>query len=180
MRTVEEYFTYKKKTTVRSDGSSYRVDANGVPIDFRLTMEDMVKLFNDANITPDQIGKGAGEYCLMRNDDIGHYEVGNCFFGLSSSNVSDSNSFNKTGLKFSEEHKRNLSNSHKNKVISQEQRDKISQSLKGRVNGPLSAETRAKLSVPKKTLMCPHCGKVGGNSQMKRWHFDNCKELKND
>ena len=24
-------------------------------------------------------------------------------------------------------------------------------------------------------ISCPHCGKIGGNSQMKRYHFDNCK-----
>lgn len=27
---------------------------------------------------------------------------------------------------------------------------------------------------PKAVITCPHCGKSGGNSQMKRWHFDNC------
>lgn len=36
-------------------------------------------------------------------------------------------------------------------------------------------ETRRKLRIPKKRLVCPHCNKEGGNSQMKRWHFDNCK-----
>lgn len=24
---------------------------------------------------------------------------------------------------------------------------------------------------------CPRCGKIGGNSQMKRYHFDNCKVI---
>ena len=24
-------------------------------------------------------------------------------------------------------------------------------------------------------LTCPHCGKVGGVSNMRRYHFDNCK-----
>lgn len=28
--------------------------------------------------------------------------------------------------------------------------------------------------VPKPTLKCPHCGKVGGKPQMLQWHFDNC------
>lgn len=27
----------------------------------------------------------------------------------------------------------------------------------------------------KPTVTCPHCGKVGDNSNMKRWHFDKCK-----
>lgn len=28
---------------------------------------------------------------------------------------------------------------------------------------------------PKKTIVCPHCGKVGGAGNMKRYHFDYCK-----
>lgn len=28
---------------------------------------------------------------------------------------------------------------------------------------------------PRKQLTCPHCGKVGGEGNMQRWHFDNCK-----
>ena len=25
-------------------------------------------------------------------------------------------------------------------------------------------------------VKCPHCGQVGDNNLMKRWHFDNCKQ----
>ena len=45
-----------------------------------------------------------------------------------------------------------------------------------------SAETRAKMSEAKmgkiqpKTT-CPHCLQIGGESNMKRSHFDNCKEI---
>lgn len=28
---------------------------------------------------------------------------------------------------------------------------------------------------PKKTIQCPHCAKVGGAGNMKRYHFDSCK-----
>ena len=28
----------------------------------------------------------------------------------------------------------------------------------------------------KPIVTCPHCGKTGDNSNMKRWHFDNCKK----
>ena len=28
-------------------------------------------------------------------------------------------------------------------------------------------------------IQCPHCGKIGGNSNMIRYHFDNCKVLHN-
>ena len=42
---------------------------------------------------------------------------------------------------------------------------------------PRSEETKAKMRKPKqkqKQITCPHCGKTGGGSNMKRWHFDNC------
>jgi hypothetical protein len=31
--------------------------------------------------------------------------------------------------------------------------------------------------VPKRLLTCPHCGKTGGEPQLKRWHFDLCKTV---
>lgn len=39
-----------------------------------------------------------------------------------------------------------------------------------------TAETRAKMKKPKLRVICPHCKLEGGVSQMKRWHFSNCKE----
>jgi hypothetical protein len=40
-------------------------------------------------------------------------------------------------------------------------------------------EARAKISEKaKRKINCPHCGKIGSTSNMKRWHFDNCKKLK--
>jgi hypothetical protein len=29
--------------------------------------------------------------------------------------------------------------------------------------------------VPRKKVTCPHCGKIGGEGLMHRWHFNNCK-----
>ena len=37
--------------------------------------------------------------------------------------------------------------------------------------------SKALKGVPKKTIECPHCGKVGGAGNMKRYHFDFCKLL---
>jgi hypothetical protein len=34
---------------------------------------------------------------------------------------------------------------------------------------------KGKKSVPLRIVKCPHCSKEGGISQMKQWHFDNCK-----
>lgn len=48
-------------------------------------------------------------------------------------------------------------------VISEETANKISAKLTG-MKRPVG--------------VCPHCGKEGALSLLKRWHFDNCKELK--
>ena len=54
------------------------------------------------------------------------------------------------------------------------------QSAKLRV--PRTAEHKANIAKgktgkphPISKSMCPHCGKIGGNNNMKRYHFDNCK-----
>jgi len=73
---------------------------------------------------------------------------------------------------------------------SKETKSKISKSNKGRVGGFLnklhSNETKQKMSEKKlgknhpmwgkkqPKIKCPHCNKKGGNTGMKRWHFDKC------
>ena len=49
------------------------------------------------------------------------------------------------------------------KQHTQETKDKISKALKGK---------------KKRETKCPHCSKIGSISNMKRWHFDNCKIVK--
>lgn len=60
----------------------------------------------------------------------------------------------------SEETKKKISDGNRNKKVSSESREKISQATKG---------------IPKQKIMCPYCEIIGGEPQMKRWHFDNCK-----
>lgn len=48
-------------------------------------------------------------------------------------------------------------------TISEDHKAAISSKLKGR---------------PKPKLVCPHCGKEGGASQIKQWHFDRCHSKK--
>jgi group I intron endonuclease len=48
-----------------------------------------------------------------------------------------------------------------------------------------SDETRARMSRMRKgktqqVISCPHCPKTGGNSAMKRYHFDRCKQKDNN
>jgi hypothetical protein len=38
------------------------------------------------------------------------------------------------------------------------------------------AISNASLGRKHDTVICPHCGKVGGMTAMPRWHFNNCKE----
>ena len=56
---------------------------------------------------------------------------------------------------------------------------KISESLKGKCK---SISTKSKISETLKNkpkVECPYCKKCGSVSNMKQWHFDKCKELKN-
>ena len=51
-----------------------------VGIEFHLTATEMVRLFEDAGITPAEVGTKRGSYVLSRDNDQGHYEFGNCRF----------------------------------------------------------------------------------------------------
>ena len=78
----------------------------------------------------------------------------------------------------SEEHKKKIGDSQRGRVHSEEVRKKRSDSLIGHVQ---SEESKRKMSETKKStspVLCPHCGKSGYVSIMKRWHFDNCKMKK--
>ena len=110
---------------------------------------------------------------------------------------------NRTGKPHSEETKKKMSISQKGKVVSEETKKKISKTLKeqpgrphteeskekmknsaknrekggGMTGKPHSEETKKKMGKPKNKIICPFCSKIGGDSQMKRWHFQNCKSL---
>jgi hypothetical protein len=86
------------------------------------------------------------------------------------------------GVPKSDEHKQKMSEAHKN--MSDETRQKMSEA-KTSENHPMfgkeqTPEHRQKISesrkgVPQEQVECPHCGKIGGISNMTRYHFDNCK-----
>lgn len=62
---------------------------------------------------------------------------------------------------------------------SDETKQKISDALRGRLN-PFTEEHKAALhvhSLNKQSTTCPHCNKTGQFSNMKRWHFENCKSI---
>jgi hypothetical protein len=77
----------------------------------------------------------------------------------------------------------------KHKTLSEEHKAKLSIAMQGK---PLTDETKAKLSIAMQgknagrsswnigvkqlIVICPYCYKTGGSSNMKRYHFDNCKK----
>jgi hypothetical protein len=78
---------------------------------------------------------------------------------------STSTGFNTAGIKLSQDHKDKIGAAQKGKPgmkPTQETRDKMSAAGKGKNQGP------------QKKATCPHCGKLGGISAMKHYHFDNC------
>lgn len=99
------------------------------------------------------------------------------------------------GYKLSERTRQKLSESKKgdkNPTKRKDVAEKISRSLTGRKKSieseikriksregyKHSEQTILKMKKPKTKLECPNCKKLGGSSQMKRWHFNNCKLLK--
>jgi group I intron endonuclease len=110
------------------------------------------------------------------------------------------------GLIISEEHKTKLSSTHKGKKLSlehieilrekgkkligdknpmfgkkhtEEHKKKISESSKG-ISRPMTEEHKKNLNchINNSTkVSCPHCGKEGQFTNMKRWHFNNCKSV---
>jgi hypothetical protein len=83
------------------------------------------------------------------------------------------------GKERSAETKQKISIAHTNKPKSESHKLKLSIANTGKT---LSDETKQKMSIalkgkPQTKVQCPHCGKEGGVSSMKHWHFDNCKKV---
>jgi len=99
--------------------------------------------------------------------------------------ISDANKGRKFGPQ-SENHRKNLSESTSRyltgRKLPEEWRKSLSLAKRGKNTGPLSLEHREKIAEgckginvgPQNKVICPHCGKEGGVSNMKRWHFENC------
>jgi len=91
------------------------------------------------------------------------------------------------GKKHSDEAKKKMSESMRGKKRpprTEEHKKKLIENHVGMKGKKHSAETRAKMSKsqqgkrkPHKRITCPNCNKTGGDNNMKRWHFDNCREI---
>lgn len=78
-----------------------------------------------------------------------------------------------------EETREKMRLAHTGRIHSAETKQKMSQSAKGKSK---SLETIHRIKEARKRqvivtvqVTCPHCGKVGGNRIMPRYHFNNCK-----
>lgn len=91
-----------------------------------------------------------------------------------------------TGRKHTEEAKEKIREARKKQNSSgwnwsEESRKRKSEAMTGRV---LSEEHKEKIKKSKKSnnvrniVICPYCNKQGQEAAMKRWHFDNCKDMK--
>jgi hypothetical protein len=83
-----------------------------------------------------------------------------------------------SGLKRSDDHKAKVSAGNKGKIVKKETRDKI---RKARIGTVFSDETLKRMKeghfkTPR--LKCPHCSIVTTPGNIKRWHENNCKSLR--
>lgn len=95
-------------------------------------------------------------------------------------------SLSKMGVPLSAEHKRKCSEASKGVpkpwkrgfLFSLESKKKMSDSHKGKRHTQLTKEKMSATRIGKKfsSVMCPVCNKIGGESGMKSWHFNNCKK----
>jgi len=71
----------------------------------------------------------------------------------------------KRGKKQTEEHKKKNSDSHAGE----------NNHMFGKTHTPESLQKIKDAANNRPSITCPHCGKMGKSSAMRRWHFDNCK-----
>lgn len=76
---------------------------------------------------------------------------------------------------------RKLSEDHVKKMKSVKRTESEKENLRNKCSGRKHTEDEIKKQIESQTgkkqqlVQCPHCGKIGGNVLMSRWHFDNCK-----
>jgi len=64
----------------RHNSSNIKYDRAGNRVLVKLSFEEYKQLMEEAGICADDIGNKRGKYALARNNDLGHYEMGNCRF----------------------------------------------------------------------------------------------------
>jgi len=74
---------FKKKYQNKVASTKNRVDKTGQPIQFLLSFEEYVALYQDKGVYPSR------SYVLSRTEDLGNYAIGNVFVQHSLNNVCD-------------------------------------------------------------------------------------------
>ena len=122
--TPEEFKVAKQKFHAQRSNSRKRVDKNGNQILFKLTFEEWSDIWWQSGQWHNR-GLGAGQYCMSRKNDLGHYEPGNVEIILSKDNIVEGNvgvsknrgrRFN-VGIKRSEETKKKMSECRKRQTL---------------------------------------------------------------
>jgi hypothetical protein len=73
-----------KKYRTKISSTKGRIDKLGNKIEMKLTLDQWIKLWEDANVIPSR------EYVLSRINDVGHYEIGNVYVQHNLQNVTES------------------------------------------------------------------------------------------
>jgi len=91
------------------------------------------------------------------------------------------------GRAHTQESKNKISAAHLGKTLTEEHKRNIGKTSKGRqanLGNKHTDEAKKKISIARTLskgtyklpiIKCPYCSVEGGNNNMKRWHFDNCK-----
>ena len=163
-----------------------RVDRNGDPIGWEFTFDTWLDTWVKSGHLENR-GTHTGQYVMARRDDIGPYSPDNVDIILASDNIR----YKFTYWNMSDEQRKHLSDIQKNKKASDATKQKMSESHKQRwantdrskLNSGWSDERKANASKLRsgrklETVVCPHCNKTGGKALMTRYHFNNCKLIK--
>lgn len=149
--TAEELTAAKRSYEIKAKTITRRRDKNGLPIEMLLTFDEWLDIWLASGQLLNR-GLRRGQYVMSRDNDLGHYEVGNAFIQLASDN--------------SREGKFGQPSSIKGRVSP----------TKGMRQSEESNEKRrlAKLKLHKKP--CPHCLKAFDPAAFSRYHGSRCKE----
>ena len=69
--TNEELKLFKRKYSTKKASTVGRIDKNGNAIEFKMSFDEYVSIYQQRGVYPNR------PYVLARNNDKGHYEVGN-------------------------------------------------------------------------------------------------------
>jgi hypothetical protein len=148
-----------------------------------VTTKNKISVSNSGKTRDEQQRKNISESLAGRKLSPQHSrKIGEVREGIPrKSSTKDKISEKLKGIKHSDGRKLNISKSLIGRKLTDRQRESISIGSKNREK--ISEETRLKLSiaksVPQKSVKCTHCDKIGGLSNMTRYHFDNCKQNPN-